>query len=34
MSYVHNDFTSWEPKLTTPPGLYYIQRLLSIVLGA
>lgn len=30
--YHHNQFQSWDPKLTTPPGLYLLQRLASTVL--
>ena len=30
--YDQNQFHMWEPKLTTPPGLYLFQRLLSILL--
>eukprot|EP00919_Chromeraceae_sp_WS-2016_P047102 GHVR01111682.1.p1 GENE.GHVR01111682.1~~GHVR01111682.1.p1 ORF type:complete len:329 (-),score=-31.56 GHVR01111682.1:74-1060(-) len=29
-----NDFTTWDPKITTPPGLYYIQKVLSGVFGS
>jgi alpha-1,2-glucosyltransferase len=30
--YNQNDFHKWEPKLTTPPGLYLIQRLIATIL--
>jgi alpha-1,2-glucosyltransferase len=30
-AYHRNQFTYWDPKITTPPGLYLIQRLFSIV---
>ena len=32
--YNQNHFDKWEPKLTTPPGLYLIQRLIATVLPA
>lgn len=32
-AYHHNQFTYWDPKITTPPGLYLIQRLFSIVIS-
>lgn len=31
-AYNRNQFTYWDPKITTPPGLYLIQRLFSIIL--
>jgi alpha-1,2-glucosyltransferase len=30
--YQQNQFQSWDPKLTTPPGLYLLQRLTTIIL--
>lgn len=30
--YYHNQFSMWDPKLTTPPGLYLFQRLLAVLL--
>ena len=33
LAYSRNDFAYWNHKLTTPPGLYYLQRLFSILLG-
>lgn len=32
--YNQNDFSRWDPKLTTPPGLYLLQRLVATVLPA
>lgn len=31
-AYHRNHFAYWDPKITTPPGLYLIQRLFSIVI--
>lgn len=29
-----NNFTKWDPKLTTPPGMYLMQRVLAIIFPA
>ena len=31
--YFEGDYLSWDPKITTPPGLYYIQNLFSLLTG-
>ena len=31
-AYHNNDFLHWDPKITTPPGLYIIQRIFSVLL--
>ena len=33
-TYYDGDFKTWDPKITTPPGLYYVQYLFSQVLGS
>lgn len=32
-TYYRGDFKTWDPKITTPPGLYYIQYAFSRILG-
>lgn len=32
-AYYQNRFAEWHPKITTPPGLYWLQRILSSFLG-
>ena len=32
-TYYSGDFHTWDPKITTPPGLYYVQFLFSKILG-
>lgn len=32
-TYYGGDFKTWDPKITTPPGLYYVQYLFSQILG-
>jgi alpha-1,2-glucosyltransferase len=34
LAYHKNQFSHWDPKITTPPGLYIIQRIFAIVLPA
>jgi alpha-1,2-glucosyltransferase len=34
LAYAQNRFTHWDPKITTPPGLYILQRLFAIVIPA
>lgn len=34
LAYSQNHFTHWDPKITTPPGLYILQRLFAIVIPA
>jgi alpha-1,2-glucosyltransferase len=33
-TYAGGDFKTWDPKITTPPGLYYVQYFLSQLFGA
>lgn len=33
LNFYDNNFDAWNEKLTTPPGLYYIQKLLSYIFG-
>jgi alpha-1,2-glucosyltransferase len=30
LQYSHNNFKHWDPKITTPPGLYILQRMFAI----
>lgn len=32
-TYYQGDFETWDPKITTPPGLYYVQYVFSRVFG-
>lgn len=33
-TYYGGDFKTWDPKITTPPGLYYVQYVIAQAIGS